>query len=110
MGRRKSIAEDDEIVTVSYRVGSAVLGAVEDAASKAGVTRSDVLRELLQKVTKAQIDDAIRAVQLSQLDFSEKQTTAVLKQKKANAQKLVAWIDAELQARAEKIMSGTNQT
>jgi hypothetical protein len=110
MGRRKSIAEDDEIVTVSYRVGASVVGVVEDAASKAGVTRSDVLRELLQRVTKTQIDDAIRAVQLSQLEFSEKQSTAVLKQKKASAEKLIAWIDAELQARASQIMSDATPT
>ena len=106
---RKTIAEDDSlIITASYRVGAAVMARVEDAASKAGVTRSDVLRELLTQVTKTQIDDAIRAVQLSQLDCSEQQSLTVLKQKKAKAEKMIAWIDAELQDRAKKIKHSEN--
>jgi len=110
VGRHKTIAKDEDAVTVSYRVPATVLGAVDDAASIAGVTRSDVLRELLQRVTKDQIDDAIRAIQLRRLDFSGTYTTAALHQKKANAEKLLAWIDAELQTRAEKILSGVSQS
>jgi len=110
VGRHKTIAKDEDSVTVSYRVPATVLDAVDDAASKAGVTRSEVLRELLQRVTKEQIDDAVRAIQLSRLDVSGTYTTAALHQKKANAEKLLAWIDAELQTRAEKILSGVSQS
>ena len=104
------IKNDLLTVTASFRVGLASMARVEDAANKAGVTRSDLLRELLAQVTPDQFGDAIRAIQLSQLDISETQSAAVLKQKRVKAAKLITWIDAELKARAEKIQSGASQT
>ena len=111
MVRNKISIENDPLtVTASFRVGLAAMARVEDAATKAGITRSDLLRELLANVTPGQLDEAIRAVQLSQLELSQTESAAVLKQKRSKAEKLIAWIDAELKARAEKIQTGASQT
>lgn len=105
MGRKKSISEADDVVTISYRVSSAVMQQIEGACELHGVTRSDVLRELLQRVTKPQIDDVIRVVKLRQLEATEGLSISELKLKRATAEKQIAWIDSELKSRSDKLVT-----
>jgi hypothetical protein len=102
MGRKKR-AEADDLVTISYRVSSSVMQQIEAACELHGVTRSDVLRELLQRVNRPQINDVIRAIKLRQLEISGNWSISELKSKRAIAEKQIAWIDSELKSRLDKL-------
>lgn len=103
MGRKKTISEADDIVTISYRVSSSVMQQIEAACELHEVNRSDVLRELLQQVNRPQINDVIRAIKLRQLEISESWSISELKSKRAIAERQIAWIDSELKSRSDKL-------
>lgn len=103
MGRNKLPADESASGTISFRVAPSFLQRYEEALSGTGVSKSDVFRILLRDMSDAEIAAAVDQAQVERIQSLREASLGELKQKRVAAQKTLAWIDAQLKERAEKI-------
>lgn len=105
MGRKKLPVNESATGTISFRVVPSLLQRYEEALAETGVSKSDVFRILLRDASDADIAAAINLAQVEQIQAIQAASLGELKQKRVSAQKTIAWIDAQLKERAEKVGS-----
>jgi antitoxin component of RelBE/YafQ-DinJ toxin-antitoxin module len=105
MGRNKKSPDESVSGTISFRTTPSIIQRYEQAISETGVSKSDVLRILVRDASDADIAAAIQCAQIEHIQALQSSSTSELKQKRIAAQKMIAWVDAQLKERSESVLT-----
>lgn len=100
MGRKAKAVEDAQSETISFRVTKELSDRYDGFVTDTGLTRSDVLRQVVMTIPNEFIQEAVSQARREKILAIRTATLKELKQKRAVAEKMIAWIDDQLVERA----------
>ena len=102
---RPSLSPGEKMTTISFRANPASIRRILSAIGDRGVKKSEVFRILIEEASDAAISRAIKKAELEQLKVLSSLSVNDLKLRRVAALKTVAWIDAQLAAASQQILS-----